>query len=219
LSTICDSFTIRNHDTGQDNTIHLVEDPDDEVFAFVERHWSPVLADQSARALLSVEGMPVEKRDLTTFHSLLGKLGAQDAHWNWRAKHERMTEGVQRMYALLDGSSVEGLMLINMSRYSQLPGSTSREIIYIEEVAVAPWNRAVIGIRRYEGLGRLMLAVAVSLSFDEEMEGRCGLHSLPQAEGFYQKIGMTYVGLVDHQGLKYFEFEPAAAQKYLKVQK
>jgi hypothetical protein len=163
--------------------------------------------------------LPIEKRNLGTFHGILGKLGAQDAHWNWRAKHQQMTGGVQFMYALLDGGSVEALMLIHLSHYSQLTRTASREIVYVDEVAVAPWNRAVIGRRRYEGLGKLMLAVAVSRSLDEGMEGRCGLHSLPQAEGFYQKIGMRDVGLVDDHGLKYFEFEPAAAETFIKVRK
>jgi hypothetical protein len=46
-------------------------------------------------------------------------------------------------------------------------------------------------------------------------EGRCGLHSLSHAEGFYRGIGMSDLGIdSDYSSLRYFELSEAAARKF-----
>jgi hypothetical protein len=47
------------------------------------------------------------------------------------------------------------------------------------------------------------------------MNGRCGLHSLVQSERFYASLGMQNLGLDGVERLTYFEFSPAAAEKFL----
>ena len=46
---------------------------------------------------------------------------------------------------------------------------------------------------------------------------RIGLHSLPQANGFYANTcGMTDLGAdLDHRGLRYFEMTPEQAQAFI----
>ena len=68
----------------------------------------------------------------------------------------------------------------------------------------------------YKGVGQILLAAAVNLSFDEELDGRIGLHSLPGAETFYRDvIGMTDLRAdTHHHGLQYFELSTAQAAKF-----
>ena len=54
-------------------------------------------------------------------------------------------------------------------------------------------------------------------SVDEGFHGRVGLHSLPQAEEFYeQKCGMTRIGVdPDYESLSYFELTQERAAEIL----
>ena len=97
--------------------------------------------------------------------------------------------------------------------------SKQEEVIYIEYLAVAPWNRAKIQMQKFKGLGKIMMALAVSYSSEKGMEGRCGLHSLPQAENFYSKIGMVDCGFDSSKGMKYYEFTQTAAKQFMGVKK
>ncbi len=59
---------------------------------------------------------------------------------------------------------------------------------------------------RLRGVGSALITAAVALSDDEGFKGRLGLHSLPQADAFYRKIGMTDLGQdTAYQNLRYFE--------------
>ena len=57
----------------------------------------------------------------------------------------------------------------------------------------------------------------MALSEELEFQGRIGLHSLPQANGFYANAcGMTDLGAdADHQGLRYFEMTPEQARAFV----
>jgi uncharacterized protein YerC len=59
------------------------------------------------------------------------------------------------------------------------------------------------------------MAAAVSMSFDEEFDGRIGLHSLPTVEKFYRDVcGMTDLG-IDATRLRYFEMTATAARRFI----
>lgn len=69
---------------------------------------------------------------------------------------------------------------------------------------------------RYRSVGARLLKAAVQVSLDRGFEGRIGLYSLPLAEGFYTKVGMTRMHVKRDRsssvyGLRYFEFNPTAA--------
>jgi len=52
-------------------------------------------------------------------------------------------------------------------------------------------------------------------SEDEGFKGRLGLHSLPQADNFYRKIGMTDLGQdASYQNLRYFEMTSEQARAF-----
>ena len=69
---------------------------------------------------------------------------------------------------------------------------------------------------RLRGVGSALIAAAIALSEDEGFKGRLGLHSLPQADAFYRKIGMTDLGLdAACQNLRYFEMTSSRARAFL----
>jgi len=68
----------------------------------------------------------------------------------------------------------------------------------------------------YSQVGTRLIQAAVELSFANEFKGRVGLHSLPDAEGFYRRIGMSPVSQdPKKQNLLWFEFTPEAAHVFL----
>lgn len=79
----------------------------------------------------------------------------------------------------------------------------------IDYLETAPWNLKLSGITpELTGVGTVLLADAVRLSLEEGLGGAIGLHSLPQAEPFYERIRMTRVGVdPDYYDLTYFEFD------------
>ncbi len=96
----------------------------------------------------------------------------------------------------------------------------ARTCVYIDRLATAPWNRPrFVTDPKYKGVGQLLFAAAVNLSLDEGLEGRIGLHALPNAEGFYRDVmELTDFGS-DQQcyGLCYFELSSNQAATFLET--
>jgi hypothetical protein len=119
------------------------------------------------------------------------------------------------MYGLLNGDHVEAAMLLKFGRTSRLNPS-GQPLIYVDYVSAAPWNRAAIRHTvRFHGMGNLMLGVAIGVSRKEGCDGRCGLHSVSSAAGFYRKAGMhEFPSDPDYHNMKYFEFDAQAARTF-----
>jgi hypothetical protein len=216
LSSSIATYIVHNHEIDAPCSVQLVEDPSADHIAFVSREWSPILQEHHAKAVLSYRSLPVARRNKQAWQEIQTQFGAPDAHWDWEKKKQSMMKSAQRMYALVDRKSVEALMRLDLTAFSVVRKNPTTPIVYLEYLAVAPWNRRAIAQKpRFKGLGTILLGVAVCISLEEEMDGRCGLHSLPQSEGFYRQAGMNDTGLVDQYGLKYFEFDPEAARKFL----
>ena len=95
----------------------------------------------------------------------------------------------------------------------------NQHLVYVEYLAVAPWNRPqLFNPPAYKLIGRVMIATAISISINEGFKGRIGLHSLPQADSFYNdKCGMVALGPdPSKDDLIYFEMTPEKANDYLK---
>ncbi|HKI05399.1 MAG TPA: hypothetical protein VKK31_25690 [Thermoanaerobaculia bacterium] len=61
-----------------------------------------------------------------------------------------------------------------------------------------------------------MIAAAIHLSLEEGFAGRIGLHSLPQADKFYEGHGLINAGHdLAKQGLAYFEMNSKQAIAFL----
>ena len=144
----------------------------------------------------------------------------QSRRWNWRKK----VVALQGMLAypgfsiVCDGLT-QGMMIVDtVKKRCRLDSQKGQHLVYVKFVETAPWNRGeLFDPPRYRGIGSILIRAAVTLSEDSEFHGRIGLHSLPQANGFYANTcGMTDLGAdPNYQGLRYFEMTPEQARAFV----
>lgn len=217
MATILESFDIDSPQFGKAFKIEFAEGLDSAHLDFMEGNWAPAIQRQYNLAILQFFQLPPADQTPEKWIEVSGKLDVQDHHWKWRAKCSIAPGTRRRVFSLLNKSEVEAAMVL-------LSGNTSRDasgalpILYVDFVAVAPWNRkAFQSPLRFRHLGTVMLGAAVELSRMLGHDGRCGLHSLPQSEGFYRRIGMRDHGPdAAKSSLRYFEFDAAAARRFRK---
>lgn len=215
MATILESFDIESPEYGKPFKIDLADGMDSGHVDFIEQRWAPVLKRQYDLALLHFFQLPSAEQTEEKWEELLGRFGAPDEHWEWRTKCTIAPGTNREILSLLNASEVEAAMVL-------LSGKLSREvpprpIVYVDFVAVAPWNRREIqNPQRFRHLGTVMLGAAVARSISQGLDGRCGLHSLPQSEGFYRHHGMTDLGIdAGYGSLRYFEFTDQSARTFI----
>ncbi|MCK7473892.1 MAG: GNAT family N-acetyltransferase [Rhodopseudomonas palustris] len=168
----------------------------------VEEHW------QRAR----VEGLYRLKSE-----GVAPKDWPQSWHWHWRNKQQAV-RGIlaYRGFCIVCDDRVQGLMQVITTLACRLPEQKGKPLVYVDYLESAPWNQAGFAeTPRFKGVGTVMLAAAVQLSRDEGFRGRLGLHSLPQSEPYYNRLGMESLGPdPDKQGLVYFEMTPQKAAEF-----
>jgi hypothetical protein len=216
VAMILSSYDIDSPQLGRRFKVDLAEGLDNAHFDFMDREWAPLLQRQYDLAILHFFQLPVAEQTLGKWLETQGNFGVQDKHWNWRQKNAIASKSNQRVFSLLNASEVEAAMMLLFGKNSREPGAP-QPIVYVDYVAVAPWNRKLIqDPQRFKHLGTVLLGVAVQTSIREGHGGRCGLHSLPQAEGFYRKHGMTDFGIdLSYSSLRYFEFSAQAAKNFV----
>lgn len=144
----------------------------------------------------------------------------QSRHWDWRKK-VAVLQGMLANpgFSIVCDGLTQGMMIVDTVKHrGRLDGQRGQHLVYVEFVENAPWNRAeLFDPPRYRGVGSILIGAAVALSEELEFQGRIGLHSLPQANGFYANTcGMTDLGVdPDHEGLRYFEMTPDQAQAFI----
>lgn len=142
----------------------------------------------------------------------------EDAHWDWKKKAKRWQKFLAfSSFSLICDGDLQGLLLINDSKFSKMMYQFGKPLVYIEFVATAPWNRAELQKPpRYRGTGSIFIMAAIEASRHLGYKGRIGLHSLKQADDFYEhKCGMTKIGKdPDHQNLTYFEMTETQADEF-----
>jgi hypothetical protein len=142
----------------------------------------------------------------------------EDSHWSWRDK-------MASMRGLLSGATfciecdgaTQGMMAVNTAKQRALiEEQKGQHLVYVEYLEVAPWNRLVhVAKPRFRAVGSILMYAAVEYSRHESFKGRLGLHSLPQADEFYRKCGMTDLGPDSkYHNLRYFEMTSAQADKF-----
>jgi len=134
----------------------------------------------------------------------------ESRHWDWANKHQVLDGQLSAMsFSVMCEGLTQGLMYLDLSmNRCQLAKQAGQHLVYIDFLEVAPWNRSdVIGnTPKYSGVGSLLLKAAIEKSIHEGFKGRIGLHSLPQANDWYLKVGMTNLGPdKQKQNLSYFE--------------
>lgn len=109
-------------------------------------------------------------------------------------------------------------MIVDHSRTSRREADVSKGLVYIDYVEVAPWNRPGWQPHRvFTSIGTTFLRTAIQASLLLGFDGRIGLHSLPQANSFYTRMGMMNLGAdSEYQHLWYFEMSPKQAEKLRK---
>ena len=142
---------------------------------------------------------------------------APDAHWDWvgKARAAASTMAYETFAVECDGIT-QGLMLVNMAAFARLGSQRGRDLVYVELLATAPWNRPnYSGGAKYKGVGRVLIANAIRLSDDEGFGGRIGLHSLATSESWYRDVlGFTDWGYDAGKQMHYFEVTDAQAQAF-----
>ena len=145
----------------------------------------------------------------------------QSRHWNWRNKVNALHGMLASPgFAIVCDGMTQGLMIVDTATHRcRIDVQKGQHLVYVKYVENAPWNRSgLFDPPRYRGVGSIPIRAAVALSEESEFHGRIGLHSLPQADGFYAgTCGMTDLGTdLDYEGLSYFEMTPEQAQAFVK---
>ena len=205
MKTLLGSFDLLNRLTGKYELAGMFEGIDEKNLLDFEREWQPAFAGSMPDHASMAEHVAAN---------------AEDAHWDWRRLAEiRSNPLLYQMYAVECVDLTQGLMLVRKGgKFSRHPDHERADLIYIDRLATAPWNRPrFVEHPKYKGVGQLLLAAAINLSFDEDLDGRIGLHALPNSEGFYRDVlKMTDFG-PDQQshGMCYFEMSAAQATAHL----
>ncbi len=148
------------------------------------------------------------------------KLWPQSRHWHWSDKVKDIEGKLSNQcFSIVCDSSTQAMLITDLARRSQLDVQKHSHLVYVDFIEVAPWNRKeLIGHSpKYSGAGSILIRAAIELSKQEGFRGRLGLHSLPQANDFYEnKVGMTDLGLdKNYQNLRYFEMTPEQADEFV----
>lgn len=141
----------------------------------------------------------------------------EDSHWLWAEKVDFSTDRLdRRSFAIVAEDVTQGLMLVTTVGFAREASQRGKPLVVVDFLATAPWNRkGFSNSARFKGVGRIMMIAAISLSVQEEFNGRLGLHSLPQTEQWYRDVvGMTDLG-IDETNMRYFEMTEAQAKAFL----
>jgi hypothetical protein len=144
----------------------------------------------------------------TVWKGILTATGQPDCYWSWDYKLRQGNQDARyEAYAIEVDSLTQGLMFLETQWHrSQLPQRAP--LIYVEALAVAPWNRRMLEDPPYlRGVGRTLLLFARQRSLEVGYGGRVGLHALPGSEGFYRRNQMSEYDMdPDKEDLIYFEY-------------
>lgn len=145
----------------------------------------------------------------------------QSIHWDWSRKAAELDLLEATGIGVVYQQRWQGVMLTKTaSHVCQVGPDRGKPLVYIDYLEVAPWNWRLPEIDRdgeYRGVGSVLFWRAVKQSDEEGFRGRVGLHSLPQAERFYEKgCRMTPVARDPNKhNLLYFELSTEQAARHL----
>ena len=144
----------------------------------------------------------------------------QSLHWDWGRKASELQLLEATGFGIVCQGKWQGVMLTKTASHcALLKEEKGKPLVYIDYLEVAPWNWRIPELNRegtFRGIGTVLLWKAIKQSEEEEFHGRIGLHALPQAEGFYERIGMVRLGPdPEKQDLSYFELSRERAQSLL----
>lgn len=197
---------LRDRHSGELVDAVLVDEISEEHLTHWEAYWQPCLYDR-VRELHQAE-VPRSEWPSTR-------------QWNWDTKSQVFGKLLAYSgFSIVCEGVTQGMMFVNTAQmHSRLPDTLGQELVYIEYVENAPWNRGdVLDAPRFKGVGSHLVAAAALKSIDEGFNGRVGLHSVPRANGFYNNVcGMTDLGRdSSYDNLRYFELTAEQAAELIK---
>lgn len=145
----------------------------------------------------------------------------ESLHWDWTKKAKELKLLASSGFGIVCEGAWQGVLLAKTAGCAaRLANEKGKPIVYLDYLETAPWNwpiQAIVQAGTYRSVGSVLFRQAVVLSMKEGFHGRVGLHSLPQAERFYEHVcGMTPVARdTAKQNLLYFEFTREQAQNFL----
>ncbi|KAK2617210.1 MULTISPECIES: GNAT family N-acetyltransferase [Leptospira] len=148
---------------------------------------------------------PQIDNDSKNIYDLLKEYNIEDFQWNWNNKafHKSEENYIWCIFTIED--KCEGAIIFKHPEKSDL---YSHNIVYIDYLAAAPWNRkSILAPRKYEGIATLLLKTAVNFGIKQfNYYPGFKLHSLPHAESFYTKMGMSDLGIdIEKEKLRKYE--------------
>lgn len=136
-------------------------------------------------------------------------------HWSWLRKYSTIKGKKPYLIGVIESPNgngkkryegVQGAMLLDLSTSP----NSHLNILEVKYIAAAPHNISrkyfTVKLKPKYSVGVALMKVAVQESIRCGFGGNLGLYALPEAEPFYEKIGLTkFDHLRDPEGLVYFE--------------
>lgn len=146
-------------------------------------------------------------RQLMKIKAFFSRRPLHHVHWDWRNKRSERGEQAFRFVTIDFHGFLQGVMAVD--RKEGRSRQSDRPLLTIDYLETAPWNQTSLPLlTQYGGVGSSLISQAILLSQQLGFEGRIGLHSLPDAEGFYRKLGFSFLGYDRaFQGLACFEYD------------
>ena len=176
----------------------------DEVIS-VETKWRPIrekIVQRLLRKGASKEEIPIH---------------FQNYHWNWIEKVGYLRLLAYMIFGIECNEEIQGLMLVRTAgEFARTEPDEGRPLLYVDYLETAPWNLKMLWSDPvYKLVGPRLLQAAILQSLEEGFRGRVGLYSLPQSEGFYERMGMSIGPGLPKEFLKWYEFTRDGAQAFL----
>ena len=188
---------IDNLNGGRRTGAFLMEDPDEDYIEVTDKLWQ------------------VYRQRFLNIRTVSGKPIPEHHHWSWKWKlqQESNRNSFYKCFGIIAENEPQGLMLLNYGReyLSRLPEQAGKLLIYLAYIESAPWNiKEYCDNPRFSGVGKEFFKVVVKFSDRLGLEGRVGLHSLPNVESFYEDVcRMIPLGHdPNYENLMYFESLP-----------
>ena len=171
-----------------------------------EALWKPALAEALQR--LHRAGVPYQR-------------WPQSRHWDWRGKMAAI-QGLlaNPRFSVMCSGVTQGLMILETTRRRcRIEAQKGKNLVYVEFVENAPWNRndLLFDLPTYRGVGTILIGAAIKTSVAAGFKGRLGLHALPQSNSFYTNTcGMTDLGPdSNYYNMHYFEMTTEQSEEFI----
>lgn len=171
------------------------------------------LSDAARKEVERFGELSLSRRLLGAVNNLFGSAESFPFNWTrnlYKADYDARSQVwiIECAHAAAKGlPKTQGAMVV----YAGASQATQRDVLMVAGIEVAQHNqRMAFGRLRwggsYRGVGSRLIRQAASQSKRMGFHGRLGLHSTPEAEPFYLRLGFKkHMGLTDGHGHVYFE--------------